>query len=187
MVSEGSRYQIKVTLIGVKPPIWRRLLVPGALSLKELHHVLQRAFGWDNDHLHQFSVHGRRIPERFRLDEILTTEKEAITYEYDFGDGWEHRVILEKISDTPDASISCIAGARACPPEDCGGVPGYYALLETLSDPSHPEHGRMLEWVRPGFDPERFDISQINGALARLKRRSVTTPSRTIGRKRPAP
>ena len=187
MMGQRSSYQIKVTLNGIKPPVWRRLLVPGELALKDFHQVLQRAFGWDNDHLHQFSVSRRRLPERFRLDEILTGEKQAITYEYDFGDGWEHRVVLEKIVDSPDASISCIAGARACPPEDCGGVPGYYQLLNIIADPSHPEHGRLLDWVGPGFDPERFDISRINSALARIKRRDVTAPSRAIRRKRRAP
>jgi hypothetical protein len=191
MMEESLSYQIKVTLNGIKPPIWRRLVVPSSIPLKDLHNVLQLAFGWSDSHLHQFCA--RRIPlersGRVRLDEILRTEKDVMTYEYDFGDGWEHSILLEKVLGPAKATDrpSCIEGARAGPPEDCGGVWGYAELLKVVSDPSHPEHGRMLEWVGPDFDPEQFDISGINNSLARVKRRGLTTRSRATGRKRPAP
>lgn len=195
-------YQIKVTLNGIRPPVWRRLLVPGSFSLKDLHGVLQVAIGWTDSHLHQFVARGtfygppdpefgmeRRNEARVRLDEVLRTKNDGMTYEYDFGDGWEHKIILEKVlaNAEQDGAPSCVAGARACPPEDCGGVWGYANLLNIISDRSHPEHEEMLEWLGDRFEPERFDISETNRALAKMKRRSPTKRSRATGRKRPAP
>jgi hypothetical protein len=202
MPTDVMTYQIKVTLNGARPPIWRRLVVPSSLSLMDLHDVLQVAMGWMDSHLHQFVARGKlygqpdpefgmgRINEkRVRLDEVLRTAKDAITYEYDFGDGWEHKIVLEKVLGNAEehAAPSCIAGARACPPEDCGGVWGYANLLKVISDSSNPEHEEMLEWLGDGFDPERFDVSAINSILARVTRRGLTTRSRATGRKRPAP
>jgi len=202
MTSDSMTYQIKVTLNGIRPPIWRRLLVPSSLSLMDLHDVLQIAVGWTDSHLHQFVargiLYGQPDPEvgmgqvnerRVRLDEVLRAEKDAMTYEYDFGDGWEHKIILEKVlrNAEDDVAPSCIAGARACPPEDCGGIWGYANLLKIISDSSHPEHREMLEWLGDQFEPERFDISETNSVLARMKRRGLTARSRTTGRKRPAP
>jgi hypothetical protein len=121
-----------------------------------------------------------RVDEkRMRLDEVLRTEKEAMTYEYDFGDGWEHKVVLEKILGHADEQVapSCVAGARAFPPEDCGGVWGYADLLKILADPAHPKHEELLEWLDGKFGPEAFDASAINGMPARMKRRGLTKRS----------
>lgn len=192
MANDAMMYQLKVTLNGIRPPIWRRLLVPSWYSLRDLHDVLQVAMGWTDSHLHQFVAKGtlygqpdtefgiERVNEkRVRLDEVLRTEKEAMTYEYDFGDGWEHKVVLEKILGHADEQVapSCVAGARACPPEDCGGVWGYADLLKILADPVHPEHEKLLEWLDGKFDPEAFDASAINGMLVRMKRRGLAKRS----------
>lgn len=199
MINPETAYQLKVTLSGIRPPIWRRLLVPSSLSLKDLHDLLQIAMGWTDSHLHQFNtnsaVYGQpdiefgmhRINEnRVRLDEVLRRVKDTMTYDYDFGDGWEHKIVLEKIIEIPDdgAVPSCIAGARACPPEDCGGVWGYAELLEVTSDPSHPEHEEMLEWIAEDFDPERFDIAEVNAIIWQVKWRGLTTRSRGTAKKR---
>lgn len=185
-------YQLKVTLSGVKPSIWRRLLVPSSFSLSDLHDVLQVAMGWMDSHLHQFAARGTlygqpdsefgigRINEkRVRLDQVLTTEKDTMAYEYDFGDGWKHKITLEKIlgSAAEKASPSCIAGAQACPPEDCGGAWGYANLLTIIADPSHAEHEEMLDWLGGEFDPTRFDIEAVNMVLARMKRRGPSKRS----------
>ena len=197
MASDAMIYQIKVSLNGVIPPIWRRLLVPGAISLKELHDVLQVAVGWTDSHLHQFvaggTLYGRPDPgfgrgcvneKGVRLDAVLQAEKDAMIYEYDFGDGWQHKVVLEKIlgSALDGVAPSCAAGARACPPEDCGGVRGYANLLKIISDSSHPEHDEMLEWLGDRFEPERFDIAEANRKLARMKLRGLATRSAATGR-----
>ena len=186
MASDAMIYQIKVSLNGVRPPIWRRLLVPGSISLKELHDVLQVAVGWTDSHLHQFAARGTLygqpdpgfgrgcVNEKgVRLDVVLQVEKDAMIYEYDFGDGWQHKVVLEKIlgSAVDGVAPSCAAGARACPPEDCGGGRGYANLLKIISDSSHPEHDEMLEWLGDRFEPERFDIAEANRKLARMKLR----------------
>ena len=191
--------QIKVTLNGAKPPIWRRLLVPGSLSLKRLHDVLQVAVGWTDSHLHQFVARGTRygrpdpgfgkgcVNEKgVRLDEVLRAEKDAMTYEYDFGDGWQHKIVLEKIlgSAVDGVAPSCTAGAGACPPEDCGGVWGYAELLKIISDSSHPEHEEKLEWLGDQFEPERFDIAEINSMLRKIKLRGPAMRSGSAGRKR---
>ena len=176
-------YQLKVTLSGVEPQVWRRLLVPSTLSLKRLHQILQIALGCTDTHLHEFAAHGltygtphseyenaTRDEADVLLSEVLVKEKESLVYEYDFGDGWEHTVVLEKVlSTTPDMSVPiCIAGQRACPPEDCGGPGGYEVLLEAIRDPSHEEHQTMREWIGDDFDPDDFDQAKINDELARL-------------------
>jgi hypothetical protein len=194
-------YQIKVSLNGVRPPIWRRLLVPGSISLKELHDVLQVAIGWTDSHLHQFvargTLYGQPDPgfgrgcvneKGVRLDVVLQAEKDAMIYEYDFGDGWQHKVVLEKIlgSAVDGVAPSCAAGARACPPEDCGGVWGYANLLKIFSDASHPEHDEMLEWLGDRFEPERFDIAEANRKLARMKLRGPAMRCGAAGRRQRA-
>ncbi len=200
--SENSVYQIKVTLEGIRPAIWRRLLVPASIALESLHDVLQVTFGWTDSHLHGFEARGvhygpadsglgteqldeKRVP----LQEVLRKPKDTMNYEYDFGDSWEHKVVLEKILSNAESqdTLSCIAGERACPPEDSGGAWRYAELLRALSDPSNAEHAEMLEWIGDDFDPERFDLAEVNKILAAMKRRGLTTRSRATGRKRPAP
>jgi hypothetical protein len=177
-------YQVKVTLSGVKPPVWRRLLVPSTVSLKKLHQILQIALGWTDSHLHEFEASGQTygIPHseypnttkneaRVVLNQVLVKARDSLTYEYDFGDGWEHKVVLEKIlPSAPGARLpSCIGGARACPPEDCGGIGGYEEFLEAISDPFHAEHDEMLEWIGGDFDPNWFEQEEVNDELAHIR------------------
>ena len=182
-----NSYQLKVTLSGAKPPIWRRILVPSDIQLGKLHLVLQVAMGWTNSHLHQFiagsTLYGIQDDEfssemevedesKYRLDQLLKSEKETINYEYDFGDGWEHKIVLEKILPyNQDKRLPCcIKAKRACPPEDCGGIWGYQELLDIIRDPDHPEYEDMVEWLDGEFDPEKFDIDVINEILATYAR-----------------
>ena len=172
-----SVYQIKVTLRSVKPPIWRRILVAADTPLDQLHGILQVAMGWMGGHLHQFIVRGAaygtpdpefdfdvRDERRLRLDHAITGSGAKIIYQYDFGDGWEHDVLLEKIVRPENDTLYpvCIKGRRACPIEDCGGPWGYKNLLEVLQDPSHPEHEEMLEWAGRQVDAEAFDMEETN-------------------------
>jgi hypothetical protein len=179
-------YQIKVTLELIRPPVWRRLLVPSTVSLAHLHEILQIAMGWLDCHLHMFEGRGQTygVPDpesaanvrneaRVRLDQVLLEPKDAMFYEYDFGDGWRHKVVLEKVLEPSSGTRypRCIAGARACPPEDCGGPWGYANLLEIIANPSHPEHEEMREWVGDYFDPAHFDLDEINEVLSPRKGR----------------
>src|SRR3954454_11861123 len=149
-------YQLKVTLLGSKPPIWRRLLVPASITLASLHSILLCAMGWNGGHMHQFegpdeTQYGTPEPEldfhvtdeaRVRLDRVLRGVKQSMLYLYDFGDGWEHKVVVEKIlpaSDGLQVPI-CIDGKSACPPDDCGGIWGYADFLEAIGDPKHSSH-----------------------------------------------
>lgn len=183
----GHVFQLKITLLDTKPPIWRRVLVDGRSTLDHLHEVIQAAFGWWNYHLHEFEVGRTRygIPDpdedwgeppgderATRLDAIANVGS-SFRYTYDFGDGWEHRVVVEKVfPSTADIALpACIDGRRACPPEDCGGTWGYRELLEILADPTHAEHGERREWLGRPFDPNAFDSSEFednlsNGRLA---------------------
>jgi len=177
-------YQIKITLRDSKPPIWRRLLVPDSISLYKLHQIIQIAMGWTDSHLHQFIIDGEYYgipsPEdwgpviderRSHLNKIAPFEGDKFIYEYDFGDSWEHVVLVEKIL-PPEPDIKypvCIKGKRACPPEDVGGIWGYEEFIEAMSDPSHNEHDSYLEWWGAEFDPEAFNIEEINVALGQIK------------------
>lgn len=173
-------YQLKVTLKGARPPIWRRLLVASTDSLEEVHMALQIVMGWTNSHLYEFAQGRIRygIPDEdfpsdvhdtleYRLNEVLKKEKDKLVYMYDFGDGWEHEVVLEKILPYETGAVlpMCLKGKRACPPEDVGGIGGYEMFLQTISDPSHPEHEEMLEWAGDSFDAEHFDLAQTNDLL----------------------
>ncbi len=178
-------YQMKVTLTGSKPPIWRRLIVNDNTRLDHMHDILQAAMGWDDYHLHQFRVgdtyYGVPDPEyavffeimderKFCLRDLISEPKKSFVYEYDFGDSWEHKILLEKI--LPPGSHETpvvIKGKKACPPEDCGGIWGYEELLKALQDPEDEEHEAMLDWVGGEFDPDEFDLEIINIRLRRLK------------------
>ena len=169
---------LKVSLRGSRPPIWRRLIVPGSATLADLHVAIQAAMGWEDSHLHHFDVDGRHYGDRSILDEVaderrltlnglLNTAAQRFSYTYDFGDDWEHIITIEKVAytDTAPSGPICIAGKRACPPEDCGGIWGYYHLLEVLADPNHPEYKDQKEWVDDNFDPEAFDLGYANVTL----------------------
>ncbi|VGO20035.1 plasmid pRiA4b ORF-3 family protein [Pontiella sulfatireligans] len=181
-------YQLKVSLKGAKPPIWRRILVPSATELNDLHYIIQATMGWKNCHLYQFKQGGTfYLPDPeddfmgfggfdtedsagVRIGVLLRKEKQKIVYEYDFGDSWVHEILLEKITEPEDglAYPICIKGMRACPPEDCGGLWGYYNLLEILDHPKCEEYEQMLEWVGGKIDPEAFDLAAAN---ARMRQR----------------
>jgi hypothetical protein len=179
-------YQLKISLMGAKPPIWRRLLIGDSVALRKFHDAVQIVMGWTDSHLHQFIANGRNygvpdpdldftelLDERlFRLNQLLRKEKESIIYEYDFGDGWQHQITLEKILPfEPGASLPrCIKAKGACPPEDVGGVWGYAHFLEALNDPDHPEHDDYKEWIDGEFDPTAYDIDAVNELLSKYCR-----------------
>jgi hypothetical protein len=178
-------YQLKITLNYSKPPIWRRITVPDNITLPRLHKIIQIVMGWMGGHLHEFNTGNIRYGEPdpdwpddtkaeagVKLNTLLKKEKQKIQYIYDFGDSWEHVIELEKIlaGDVALPTIKCITGRRACPPEDCGGIYGYYDLLDIISDPKHPEREEMLDWLGgEDFDPAFFDIDEINTRLAKFK------------------
>jgi hypothetical protein len=183
-------YQIKVTLLGTRPPIWRRLLVPADLTLEQLHDVLQAAVGWQHCHMHDFRIgektFGTPDPDdsfmgtpatasekTARLFRVLGKAGAKAVYTYDFGDNWQHRITVEKVlaPEPGRAYPVCVDGKRHGPPEDCGGVYGFYSLLETIGDPEHEEHAEMLEWLGEDFDPEAFSVDEVNRRLAHMHRR----------------
>lgn len=172
-----SIYQIKVTLKGAKPPIWRRFQMASSDTLEELHLVLQIVMGWANEHMHEFTHQQQRygVPDQdypsdiieesnHTISHLLKNEKDKLSYTYDFGDGWQHDVVLEKILPFEHDAIlpHCIKGKRACPPEDIGGLGGYENTLQILSNPSAPEYEETLEWLGGEFDPEYFNLTDIN-------------------------
>jgi hypothetical protein len=178
-------HTIKVTLAGSRPPVWRRVEVPSAIALHSLHQVIQAVFGWEGYHMWVFETPSGRYgvadgelrignAAAERLDRIAPRPEDRFGYTYDFGDEWEHDVLVEAVSD-PEPDITyprCLTGRRACPPEDCGGIWGYDDLLEILGDPAHEEHQDRLDWLgldsADRFDPAAFDLAQANAALSRL-------------------
>jgi hypothetical protein len=179
-------YQLKVTLDGIKPSIWRRIQVRGDITLFKLHKILQAAMGWQDYHLHQFVINGEsysvisieadmlgddfKDEKRFKLNRVIPGEKFKFTYEYDFGDGWDHTILTEKIF-RPEEELEtpiCLDGKRSAPPEDCGGKGGYRDVLKALRNTSRPENAQLLEWLDK-YDPEYFDADVVNETLAKIR------------------
>jgi hypothetical protein len=181
----GKIYQLKISLQYCTPPIWRRVTVPNDITLPNLHRIIQAVMGWMGGHLHEFGTgsvsYGEIDPnwpeedeylrdeKSVKLNALLKKEKQKIRYIYDFGDDWQHVIELEKIlsTDTASSTPKCITGRRACPPEDCGGIDGYYEILDIINDPDHPEREETLEWLgEEDFDPAFFDVNEINSRLS---------------------
>lgn len=179
-------YQIKVTLQRSAPPIWRRIQVKSNITLHKLHGILQIVMGWEEDHLHQFIIGNvlydtpgedydpfmeTEDERRYRLEQLITGKGFKFIYEYDFGDSWEHLLLVEKVLPLQKEIIypNCLEGWRACPPEDIGGIFGYYHFLSIIQNPKHPEYQEMREWVSQDFDSEKFDMEKVNQQLRRLK------------------
>jgi len=176
-------YRLTITLERIRPAIWRRFEVPSTITLAKLHRVLQRVMGWHDTHLHHFFVDARgvgvRDPEsgdevedekKLTLAEVAPAVGTQLAYVYDFSDYWRHEVLVVAI-DPPGETRSpiCLAGERACPPEDCGGRRGYEAFLTAIQDPSHAEHEETLAWAGGGFDPEAFDVQAVNRSLKAMR------------------
>jgi transcriptional regulator with XRE-family HTH domain len=184
---DGKMLQLEIVLEGVQPPVWRRVKVPSAMTLKGLHEVIQTSMGWTNSHLYLFEIDDTRYCDfdlvedadpadrdarKTRLAHLSLGTRATFRYEYDFGDGWSHRITVERIVESEGASSpACLGGARACPPEDCGGPHGYEELLIILGDPSHPEYDERRQWAGKDLDPEAFDVLLVNSVLARQGRR----------------
>jgi hypothetical protein len=173
--------QLRITLEGVRPPVWRRLLLPSDCTFWELHVAIQDSMGWLDRHLHEFLLPAAGgevvrigIPDDESPGEVLPgwlvavgerliESGQHLSYLYDFGDDWSHDVVLEDIVPRPEGESfpRCVDGQRACPPEDCGGPPGYAELLAVLADPDHEERETYLDWLGGDFDSEAFDPSEV--------------------------
>ncbi len=178
----GRIYQVKITLKGIRPPIWRRVQVPGQIRLSDLHHVIQTVLGWTDTHLHQFVIDRTSYGQPDDFDEVVADENavtlaqvvgtrtERFMYVYDFGDDWVHDVAVEKIIGGNSGSERplCLGGKRHQPPEDCGGPPGYSEFLDAIRDPGHRQRKAILDWADGSFDAEAFDLAAVNRALAAL-------------------
>ncbi len=174
-------YQIKIILEDIRPPVWRRLLVDNHIPLGRLHEAIQISFNWQFAHLHQFiegsTLYGEAGASDFGIDiidedtvalsSILKKEKSWMRYEYDFGDSWVHKIVLEKIlpGTMKDTPVKCIKGRRNVPPEDCGGIMGYQHFLEVLANPQHEDYQDIVEWVGKDWDSEYYDQDKINEEL----------------------
>jgi hypothetical protein len=191
---EFNAVQLRVSIDRIEPQIWRRLIVPTSFNLRDLHLVLQAAFGWTNAHLHEFEIGGLRFADvdvanaeigrddsrafeemGVRLRDFTREPGSTFSYVYDMGDNWVHTVVLEKHLELEPAPkvAQCVEGERARPPEDVGGVSGYQEFLEAVLDPTHEEHRSMLRWAGGHFDPEWFDLELINGDLSRAHRANL--------------
>ena len=197
VTSKTKIFEIKIELREVRPAVLRRVQVPGEITLAGLHEVVQVAMGWTDSHLHEFDVDGARygLPDpdwdtgevvdeaRVKLFRLLG-QGDRMNYVYDFGDGWTHRLTVEKVlaAEPGVAYPRCVSGRRACPPEDVGGPWGYDGFLEAMADPAHPEHEQYREWVGGPFDPAAFDLDEVNEELAGLAWRPLAASAGSPGR-----
>jgi len=178
----GSKvFQFRIVLQDVKPEIWRRFQVLGTVKLDEFCAILCAVMGWSNSHLRMLFIddkgyappedEGMGLPPldetKYTLQKVVTSSQNRLQFDYDFGDSWQHELVLEKIEAPQDGQIypRCLEGQNACPPEDVGGVEGYADFLKAIRNPKHREHKNMLEWVGGKFDPKKFDLEAINQAL----------------------
>jgi hypothetical protein len=175
-------YQLKVTLADVQPPVWRRIQVKDC-SLAKLHDILQISMGWSNSHMHVFEAGGEQYGDdpmgeldwqserKAKLSQLVAAGHKRFGYTYDMGDNWEHLIQVEKTlpAEKGVRYPHCVAGERACPPEDCGGPWGYEEFLEAVRDPNHEQHEDLLEWIGGEFDPEAFDVDKVNQELRQVR------------------
>lgn len=175
----GTMHQLKITLKGVKPPVWRRLLVPSTYNLAEVHEALLTVMGWTGYHLYAFRVGPTTymdLEDEWPADSVdprsvqlrnLVVAGDRFVYEYDFGDGWEHQVVVEAVIPSAGRTRAvCLAGRRACPPEDVGGPWGYAEFLDAMADPKHERHDEFLKWIGGSFDPAAFDAAEVDQVFA---------------------
>lgn len=187
---------LRIELKDSDPPIWRVVEVPTSITLKVLHDIVQCTMGWLDYHLWEMvtggQTHGlpmdddrdtppRKVASRTRLRNVLTPGTTRIEYTYDFGDNWEHSLIVSDVrsGDPGTAYPRFIAGERDCPPEDCGGIPGFYAMLKAKADPTHPDHAEIIEWLE-GYHPDELDLFPIQIALGRIAARRNAAAKRII-------
>ncbi len=187
MSKSRNVYQLKVVLRDIRPPIWRRLLVADT-TLDRLAEFVITAMGWHGGHLHGFHIHGEQYgapdPEwgldwmldesRAKMGNVIFPWDKKFIFQYDFGDGWEHDILIEKVLpyDKAEQYPVCLKGKRACPPEDIGGVWGYEEFLEAIRDRNHPRYEELIEWIGGSFDPEEFDLDAVNLDLQEVVRNS---------------
>ena len=192
MAAAARIYQLRIALPYIAPPIWRRIEIPGAMTFCHLHDAIQKAMGWEDCHLWAFYVGKTEVSpaseqldfpgvpraqpaDETTLDQMLAGRRIKFRYVYDMGDDWLHELKVEKVF-APEANVAyprCTGGERACPPEDCGGFPGYFHLLEAMADPKHPEHDEMLDWIGEEWDSEAFDLDAVNAVLRPRSRKST--------------
>jgi hypothetical protein len=184
----GTVYPVKITLAHIQPPVWRRVLLKDC-TLAELHDVIQISMGWEDCHLHDFEIGKQQFGDpsqwggpdpwgeevgdegEVKLSRLFGQGVKKLRYVYDMGDNWEHTIQLEKTK-APEPGVRyprCVAGARACPPEDCGGPWGYADFVDAVQNPKNPQHEDMVEWVGGDFDPEEFDPQAVNEALSGVR------------------
>ena len=184
-------YLLKISLREIEPEIWRRFVVPSSITLDRLHDIIQIVMGWTDRHLHKFTIGKKRYTEypelkedgaedkKYYLGDLMKQKGRTFSYLYDFGDSWEHEIILEDsryFNPKIQSQVECLEGARACPPEDVGSVPGYYEFCKALKDPKHEEHDSYKGWFAGfpcydgSFDSEKFDIEKVNDELMKYLR-----------------
>jgi hypothetical protein len=188
--SKTDIVQIRITLLDVQPPVWRRVLAPATLPLHRMHATIQAAMGWLDQHLYEFQAGDRRYGEAdpedgpassvtdartVKLSSLIEKGVDRLLYIYDFGDEWRHEIVVEDVRPgDPGVDYPCfVEGERRCPPEDCGGPPGYQSFLEAITNPTHPYHADAMEWYGDEYDPddiERFIIDAQMSRIARARR-----------------
>ena len=176
----NSLYLLKIKLLYIEPDIWRRFVVPSDIKLNHLHDVIQIVMGWNDCHLHEFLLGSKCYtanPEfkedgektsRYRLVNLIKEKGQTFGYLYDFGDDWLHEIILEDSeyqNQKLKSEVRCLDGARACPPEDVGGLPGYDGFCDTMKNPCSEGYDEFLDWYGEIFDSEKFDIATVNKRL----------------------
>ena len=182
-----SVHQLKITLLGSAPAIWRRLPVTSDVTLHALAAVINGAMGWQSYHLHEFhrgqDIWGPALnvdedlgyeakdDRKTTLAQVAPRKRSVLKYEYDSGDGWLHKIVVEDVlAPAPQQRYpDCLDGSHACPPEDCGGIPGYADFLAAISDPGHPEHDAMVTWIGGPFDPAMFEVATAHLRLRGLR------------------
>lgn len=182
-------YLLKIQLLDIEPAIWRCFVVPANITLDRLHDVIQIVMGWEDCHLYKFTIGKKRYTgspdfeeyedglncSEYHLNDLIKKKGSKFRYLYDFGDSWDHELIIENSRFDSEMGqgaklLACLEGERACPPEDVGGFPGYFQFCEVLNDPNHEEHESYMEWVGGEYDSESFDVEAVNLELMRYLR-----------------